>query len=385
MDAMVPDGQCVATGTMATARALADAVPLADGTVLIAGGTDTGTGHVLASAEIYDPVTGKFSPAGSMTSPRDAYSLAVVSGGKVVASGGLNDQGTPLSSSDLFDPTTGVWSVTGGMSIPRVRHTAVALADGRALIVGGYSAIGPFNATQATFNVTSVPAASAEIYDPVAGTYSVTGRMTIPRAGAGMAALPDDDAFVVGGLTSLSGAIYTASSEVFQGAASDAGAEAGAGPGTFTATGAVPGGVVGGGAAVTLQNGKILVTAPKAALFESDHRHVHECAGGPHRSERRRRPSKREGVRDWRHGQRPDRGLRPRDEHLDPFGQSDHGPVRVVRGEPRQRRRARHGRMAVVDDTRRHRARHRRGLPTVTFVFGFGGNARVCLAIGGVH
>jgi hypothetical protein len=54
---------------MTTTRAYGTATLLADGRVLIAGGSD-GDGVSLASAEIYDPKTGKFIWAGSMTEPR---------------------------------------------------------------------------------------------------------------------------------------------------------------------------------------------------------------------------------------------------------------------------------------------------------------------------
>src|SRR6266581_4819555 len=51
------------TGSMATARYYHTATPLPDGRVLVAGGYG-GSFGILASAEIYDPASGTWSPTG---------------------------------------------------------------------------------------------------------------------------------------------------------------------------------------------------------------------------------------------------------------------------------------------------------------------------------
>ena len=53
------------------------------------------------------------------------------------------------------------------MTTARFDHTATPLPHGRVLICGGNSAIGM--------------AASAEIYDPVSGTFSATGNLVTAR------------------------------------------------------------------------------------------------------------------------------------------------------------------------------------------------------------
>ena len=53
------------------------AVALADGEVLLAGGIDS-TGVVTASAEIYNPATGKFTATGSMNTPRQEFAAGAI-------------------------------------------------------------------------------------------------------------------------------------------------------------------------------------------------------------------------------------------------------------------------------------------------------------------
>jgi hypothetical protein len=62
---------------------------LLDGRVLITGG-DYG-GDDLATAEIYDPATGRFSPTGSMTVGRSSHTAALLDDGRVLIEGGGPD------------------------------------------------------------------------------------------------------------------------------------------------------------------------------------------------------------------------------------------------------------------------------------------------------
>ena len=99
-----------------------------------------GTLTALASSELYDPATGKFSVSGSMTTARADHSATLLPDGNVLMAGGIQTFGqadpTELSSAELYDPLTGSYRSTGSMTTGRAGHTATPLATGGVLIAG---------------------------------------------------------------------------------------------------------------------------------------------------------------------------------------------------------------------------------------------------------
>ncbi len=143
------------TGSLATRRSDHVTALLPDGTVLVAGGTTfTTTYQSVASAERYDPSTGVWSPAGSLSTGRSFAAASPMAGGKVVVSGGFTHGGPQLASADVYDLETNSWAATGRMGIDRNGHTLTLLPEGTVLAAGGYG--GPGGLTLA----------SSELYRP---------------------------------------------------------------------------------------------------------------------------------------------------------------------------------------------------------------------------
>src|SRR5690606_31694268 len=82
----------------------------------------------LASAEIYDPDTGRFEPAGESTMLQTTPVLVLLDDGRVLVAGD--------GSLAFFDPMSGAFR-TLEVEPPGIRPTATLLDDSRVLIVGG--------------------------------------------------------------------------------------------------------------------------------------------------------------------------------------------------------------------------------------------------------
>jgi hypothetical protein len=57
----------------------------------------------------------------------------------VLVAGGSNGSNLNLASAELYDPAAGTWSTTGSLNIGRSSHTATLLTNGKVLVAGGSS------------------------------------------------------------------------------------------------------------------------------------------------------------------------------------------------------------------------------------------------------
>jgi N-acetylneuraminic acid mutarotase len=171
-------------GDLATGRSHVTATVLADDTVLVAGGYSYISEIQYAAAELYSEGTNLWSTTGSLNDARAAHTADLLPDDTVLVAGGLGGSGT---SSELYDPRTGTWSATtGAMGTSRVFHVSALLSTGKVLVAGG--------STPSTIH------ASAELYDPTPGTWSAAGSMTSPHSGCGFATtLLSGKVLVVGG------------------------------------------------------------------------------------------------------------------------------------------------------------------------------------------
>ena len=158
-------------------------VLLKEGKVLVAGGSGEGR-RVLAGAELYDPATGRFTPAGNMTTARHKHAAALLPDDRVLIVGGSDERDWrgQYATAELYDPATRSFRAIGRMSAARFKLQAAVLPlkDGRVLIAGG--------------------AERVEVYNPATKSFhAAAGSLGTARHFAAAALLSDGSALITGG------------------------------------------------------------------------------------------------------------------------------------------------------------------------------------------
>jgi len=227
----------------------------ADGKILIAGGRSatSSLGSTLRTAELYDPATGKFTATGAMKATRARHSATLIAigplAGNVLVAGGTSDEsGGDVASAELYDPATGQFTLTGGMSMPRENHSATWLSPG---VVSGSLA---GTVLVAGGGDVSAPSDSAEDFNPQTAAFSPVGAMTTARTLQSAVLLANGKVLIAGGQSSDTD--FLQSAELFDPAHA-----------TFAATGAMHN-LHAGATATILENGDALIAGGRSSFAD---------------------------------------------------------------------------------------------------------------------
>lgn len=167
---------------MPVAHELHTATLLADGRVLVSGGTN---GRVLADAEVYDPIANRWQLTEPMHAGRWHHTATLLASGQVLVTGGDTVRDYHAATAELYDPGANRWRSVHDMTTGRTEHTATRLPNGEVLIAGGTGQDGLL--------------ASTERYDPTADQWVTSESMSAVRFNHAATLLPNGQVLVTGG------------------------------------------------------------------------------------------------------------------------------------------------------------------------------------------
>ncbi len=105
----------------------------------------------------------------------------------VLIAGGDDANGNALASAELYDPAAGTFPPTGNLNTARGQHTATLLSSGMVLIAGGENRPAGY-------------LASAELYNPATGTFTAAGNLNTARSLHTATLLSSGFVLIAGGL-----------------------------------------------------------------------------------------------------------------------------------------------------------------------------------------
>jgi len=181
------------------------AVLMADGRVLVAGGSTTALAAT-AAAEILDPASMTWRAVAPMRTPRmGAVGFLLRSGRVLVAGGAPSDQDGSLDSTEVFDPASGTWSPGARMGSPHALPVGVALADGTLMVAGGQDFQGGYG----------IAVTGTDLYDQSSGRWTDGPPLNTGRAEGAGDVLSDGRVLVTGGFRVRVGVQALSSAEIY--------------------------------------------------------------------------------------------------------------------------------------------------------------------------
>src|SRR5437899_5349252 len=130
---------------------------------------------------------GTWAPIADLNQPRAEHTATLLANGTVLISGGRDAADQPLASAEIYDPATGGYTLLASpLPAPVWGHTATRLGDGTVVIAGGTGDGG-------------LPVAAAQLFDPATDTFTALDPLSTPRARHTATLLRDGRVLMVGG------------------------------------------------------------------------------------------------------------------------------------------------------------------------------------------
>ena len=128
------------------------------------------------------------------------HTATLLPDGKVLVVGGMQSGDITANSAEVYDPVADTWTVVSALNSARGYHTATLLPGGKVLVAGGYDG-----------SIVS----SAELYDPAVDTWTVVAPLNTGRFFQAAVLLPNGKVLVTGGTSGTYSGAELASAEVY--------------------------------------------------------------------------------------------------------------------------------------------------------------------------
>jgi len=216
------------------------------------------TNYSASAAVLVTTTPSSFTPTGNVRHLRVFHTATLLADGRALVAGGDSGEAYCYSGTDsaeLYDPVAGSFALAENMTVARYAQTSTLLQNGKVLVAGGFSV-----APDSCLFDFPPPLNSAELYDPSNDSFAPTGNLAGERGGHTATPLKDNTVLIAGGGKSggdrspfLGDGLSTA--EIYDPAT-----------GVFTSTGSMATGRV-GQTATLLASGEVLIAGGVASAL----------------------------------------------------------------------------------------------------------------------